>query len=263
MTAASDVEVGHLLVAFIQPHRGHERAFHRWYERDHLYRAGKAAPGCINAAIWLAPGDLRALRVPAGENAISGPNDRGTHLATYFIQQGQLDEQQAWVAARMAEQRERGELFDARDHLYTQRYRVVGCTRRDADGVPPELALDRGYRGIAATWVARSGTQPLAALHDALLERALPDWMKGSPVELSFVLDLLAKPDDWPAAIPEPEGLGDRALVLHFFDADPRDLWQDCFVPFGDALHAHGAGELLLAAPFDANVPGRDPELQE
>ncbi|MFP6687517.1 MAG: hypothetical protein VB934_22550, partial [Polyangiaceae bacterium] len=80
MTAPSNIELGHVLVGFIQPHAGYEQRFHRWYERDHLYRAGKAAPGTIGASLWVAPPDLRALREPAGPNPISGSAERGSHL---------------------------------------------------------------------------------------------------------------------------------------------------------------------------------------
>ncbi|MEE3329940.1 MAG: hypothetical protein VX246_03640 [Myxococcota bacterium] len=260
MTTPTDVELGHVLVGLIQPHTGYEHRFHRWYERDHLYRAGKAAPGTIGASLWVAPPDLRTLREPSGANAISGSAEAGSHLSTFFIQQDQLDEQQAWVAERMEEQRKAGELFPHRDHLYTHRYRLTTAIRRDADGVPPELALDRNYRGIAATWIARAGAQSLEELESTLRDVALPAFVADSPVELSIVLGLLPKPDSWPDSIPAPEGLGDRLLVLHFFDADPREVWQDLLASLQRHLQFHAAGSLLFASPFDANVPGRDPE---
>lgn len=260
MTTPTDVELGHVLVGLIQPHTGYEHRFHRWYERDHLYRAGKAAPGTIGASLWVAPPDLRTLRKPSGANAISGSAEAGSHLSTFFIQQDQLDEQQAWVAERMEEQRKAGELFPHRDHLYTHRYRLTAAVRRDADGVPPELALDRNYRGIAATWIARAGAQSLEELESTLRDVALPAFVADSPVELSIVLGLLPKPDSWPDSIPAPKGLGDRLLVLHFFDADPREVWQDLLASLQRHLQFHAAGSLLFASPFDANVPGRDPE---
>jgi len=260
VTAPAVVELGHVLVGLIQPHTGYEQRFHRWYERDHLYRAGKAAPGTIGASLWVAPPDLRTLREPAGANAISGSAEAGSHLSTFFIQQGQLEEQQAWVAARMEEQRTAGELFPHRDHLYTHRYRLTAAVRRDADGVPPELALDRNYRGIAATWITRSGAQSLEELQSSLSDLALPAFIADSPVELSIVLELLPKPDSWPDSIPAPEGLGDRLLVLHFFDADPRQVWQDLLTSLRRQQERHAAGIMLFASPFDANVPGRDPE---
>ncbi len=89
--ATQGVELGAAIVALIEPHAGHERAFHRWYERDHLYSLGRAAPGTLAASLWLAPPALRALRTPR-ENAITGDAQLGTHLSTFWIQRGLLEE---------------------------------------------------------------------------------------------------------------------------------------------------------------------------
>jgi hypothetical protein len=259
VTAQSDIELGHALVALIQPHAGHERAFHRWYERDHIYTLGASAPGTLAAALWVAPQALRERRLPAGPNAITGAPDRGTHLSTFWIQRGMLEAQQAWVTERMERQREGGLLFPHRDHLYTQRYDVRACVRRDPDGVPPELALHHGYPGIVATWVATAPGQTLSELDAALCDAALPRWLAGSPIALAIVLELLPKPASWPADIPEPPGLGERLLVLQLLDRPPREIWHDTLAAQAEAFAAAGAGELLLSAPFDANVPGVDP----
>jgi hypothetical protein len=259
VTAPSDIELGHALVALIQPHAGHERAFHRWYERDHLYTLGASAPGTLAAALWVAPRALCARRLPSGANAITGDPDRGTHLSTFWIQRGLLDEQQAWVTDRMARQREAETLFAHRDHLYTQRYDVRACVRRDPDGVPPELALHHGFPGIAASWVATAPGQTLSELDRALCEDALPRCLAGSPIALAIVLDLLPKPESWPADIPEPPGLGERLLVLHFLDRPVHEIWEGAFGDHAEVLADAGAGQLLLCAPFAANVPGVDP----
>ena len=50
-------------------------------------------------------------------------------------------------------------------------------------------------------------------------------------------------------------------LVLHFFDADPREVVADYFTALERSVRENAGGHLLLAAGFDANVPGRDPEL--
>ncbi|MEZ4216465.1 MAG: hypothetical protein R3E88_08310 [Myxococcota bacterium] len=260
MADVPPVELGHALVGFLEPHAGHERAFHRWYARDHLYRAGVCAPGTLAARLWIAPPDLRALREPRGANPIGGDAARGTHLSTFWVQQGALDEQQRFVAASMEAQRARGESFPHRDHLFTHRYRHAGSVRRDPDGVPPELALDHRYAGLVAAWVDCAPGQPLAGLESALRERALPALLAGSPAELAVVLALMPKPPEWPADFPEPPGLGQRLLVLCFVAGDVRDAWPAHFAGLASRLAAHGAGTLALAAPFDADVPGVDPD---
>lgn len=260
MRTLAKVELGHALVGFIEPHAGHERAFHRWYARDHLYRAGVCAPGTLAARLWIAPPDLRRLREPQGENPISGSTERGTHLSTFWVQQGELEAQQRAVMANVADERARGASFPHRDHLYTHRYRHVGSVRRDPDGVPPELALDHRYAGLVASWVDCAAGQSLAELERALAGRALPALLRGSRAELAVVLDLLPRSPDWPPDFPDPPGLGRRLLVLWFVDGDVRTAWPATFAGLGERLAAHGAGTLALAAPFDADVPGVDPD---
>lgn len=255
---ALPVELGSAIIGLVDPHPGHERAFHHWYERDHLYSAAAAAPGTLSVALWLAPPELRALRMPR-DNPITGDADRGTHLSTIWIQHGRLDEQTAWTDAEMKRQRaEPGRLFPQRDHLYTHRYRYCGAARRAANGVPPEVALDRGYAGIVASWVVKPPEQNLDDFECALRERFLPDRLSGSPIELAVVLALRPKPASWPDDFPEPPGLGERLLVLWFLEVDPREAWAIHFESLGADLARGGFGELLLAAPFLRSIPGTD-----
>src|SRR3954449_1483817 len=59
------IRVGSTLLTLVEPHKGHEVAFNRWYERDHFYA------GCLMGAGWsagkrgLPPKPLKVLRGPA------------------------------------------------------------------------------------------------------------------------------------------------------------------------------------------------------
>jgi len=44
------VELGTILFTLVDPHRGHEVAYNRWYERDHFYAATMAGPGVFAGA---------------------------------------------------------------------------------------------------------------------------------------------------------------------------------------------------------------------
>src|SRR5215510_14463561 len=100
---ASDraVALGHAIFALVEPHRGHERAWNRWYEREHLIAAGSCAPWTIATHRWLATRREKALRYPAS-NPICDPIARGSFLAAIWIQQGRYDDQQRWVAEQVA-----------------------------------------------------------------------------------------------------------------------------------------------------------------
>src|SRR5215470_4312115 len=94
------VELGHAIFGLVDPHRGHEVAWNRYYERDHLVAAGAAAPWTLAIQRWVATRREKALRYPA-QGPIAEPVSRGTFLAAIWIQKGRYDEQQLWVAEQM------------------------------------------------------------------------------------------------------------------------------------------------------------------
>ena len=166
------VELGHAIFALVEPHRGHELAWNRWYERDHLIAAGGCAPWTIATQRWIATRREKALRYPA-RNPICEPVSRGSFLAAIWIQSGRYDDQQRWVAEQVAVLAANGRNFDQRDVLTTAGYDYLGGALRDADGVPPELALDRRYPGVVLVWTERRPETSLDALR-AWLTRDLP-----------------------------------------------------------------------------------------
>ena len=60
------VGLGHVLIAIAEPHRDGLDAYHRWFERDHMYSAVLIGPGAFAAERYLATRELKALRYPAG-----------------------------------------------------------------------------------------------------------------------------------------------------------------------------------------------------
>jgi hypothetical protein len=251
------VELGHAIVGFVEAHAGHERDFHRWYDRDHLYSVGRSAPGTLSTRLWLAPSDLRAMREPSeAQNPISGRLERGTHLSTIWVEAGRLQEQQEWIDRELERQRAAGRMFAHRDHLYTHRYELLGSALRDADAPPVALALDRPHAGLVATWLERPPGVSLEGLATRLADDWLPALMESSPLSLALILALLPKPAGWPADLPEPPGLGERLLVLQFLDQHPREAWHEHFARSAAALGDRA--RLLLSAPFEPSIPGGD-----
>ena len=56
MTSVHDtLSIGSVVFALIDPSPGHEIDFNHWYERDHYYTAGAAAPGVFSAGRYIAP----------------------------------------------------------------------------------------------------------------------------------------------------------------------------------------------------------------
>src|SRR4051812_24970925 len=67
------VKVGSMLFTMVDPHRGHEVAYTRWYERDHFYAGCRVGPWLFAGRGWVAPRQLRALRFP-DDSSIARPS---------------------------------------------------------------------------------------------------------------------------------------------------------------------------------------------
>ena len=83
-TAERPVRLGGALVTLVEPHRGHEVAYNRWYERDHFYGGCMIGPGILAGSRWVATKPYKDLRFPA-ESGVAFPTAAGSYLATYFV----------------------------------------------------------------------------------------------------------------------------------------------------------------------------------
>src|SRR3954447_10592764 len=59
------IRVGSTLLTLVEPHKGHEVAFNRWYERDHFYAGCLIGAGWFAGKRWVATKPLKDLRGPA------------------------------------------------------------------------------------------------------------------------------------------------------------------------------------------------------
>ena len=252
------VELGHAVFSFVEPHRGHEQAWNRWYERDHFAALGACAPWTLAAARWLATRREKALRYPA-HNPICEPAGRGSFASAIWVQRGRYDEQQAWVAEQMPVHAANDRLFERRDVVTTAGYDLLAAVRRDADGVPPELALDRRYPGLVLVWTERHPNVSQRRFGAWLAEELLPGVLEKSPIALALLFAPKPKPGWWPKAAPEVPGVGDRVLLACFTEEPPADCFEPRFTGLGPAIDAGGQGRTLFVAPFAPVTPGVDP----
>ncbi|MGE4652178.1 MAG: hypothetical protein AAEJ53_14925, partial [Myxococcota bacterium] len=119
---------------------------------------------------------------------------------------------------------------------------------RDADSVPPEVALDHPYPGLVMAWVDRLESASLEDLQAGLEESLLPGLLAGSPIDQV----LFFSPRDFPAPRPEvpltpgavePNAcVGERLLVLFFLDCPPQQAWAAHFESLGAVLAERGLG---------------------
>jgi hypothetical protein len=259
------VKVGSMLFTMVDPHRGHEVAYNRWYERDHFYAGCLIGPWMFSGGRWVATRPLKDMRFPT-ESPFASPVDAGSYLAIYWVHEGKDDEHFGWAIDQVRWLYTNGRGFDERTHAHTALYSLVARHHRDADGVPLELALDHGYDGLAVVvvepaddvaaddLVASLGTDAMPALFDGA----------GSGIASCSTWRVMARPGEGDDTAPQPPmslgtdgGSPDRVVQLLFLEGDPTASW-DRVRAYAERVDGGGAGRVTFAAPFLATVVGTD-----
>src|SRR5262245_49175186 len=85
---AKAIRLGTMMMTLVDPFRGHERRYNRWYEEDHFYAAVTLGPGVLSGGRFVARRQEKACR------QVEAPfeRDAGSLLAVYWIQ----DDGKAW-----------------------------------------------------------------------------------------------------------------------------------------------------------------------
>ena len=255
LALGSHVEIGQLMVAISEPHREGLAEYHRWFESDHMYSSVLVGPGAFSANRYVATRALKALRAPR-DGGVFEHVEAGSFTALYYIAAGSVEEHFAWSFPVQAELGRQGRNNPHRDLVLTWLCDYRGRVARDADSVPPEVALDHPYPGLVMAWVDRLESASLEDLQAGLEEFLQAGWLAASPVDQV----LFFAPRDFPPPPPEvsltpgaiePNAfVGERLLALFFLDVPPEQAWAAHFESLGAVLAERGLGGLALAAPF-------------
>jgi hypothetical protein len=215
-----EVKLGSMLFTLVEPHKGHEVAYNRWYERDHFYAGCMVGPWLFAGRRWVATRALKDLRTGTRPD-LFGPDGVGSYLAVYWVLDGRHDDHFDWGLRQVKWLHANDRMFPERDHIHTLLYRFEGGAPSSNDGVPPELALDHPYRGLVATITEGEGPTGLAF----------------SPVPLAA---------DAPVTQQGLDGLERRTMTLTFLDHEPT------------AADMPTADNVLWSAAFIPTIPGTD-----
>ena len=163
-TRVQGVLLGHAIFGLIEPHPGHERAWNRYYERDHLLAAGSCAPWTFSTQRWVATRRHKDVRQPR-ENVIASPFDKGTFLAGMWIHKDRLD--RAAGLGRRADADPRGagaDLREARRALDRRATTFSGRRCATWTAFRPSWRSSGAIPGIVLAWVER---KPESSLEDS------------------------------------------------------------------------------------------------
>jgi hypothetical protein len=254
---AEPIKLGSMLLTVVEPHRGHEVEYNRWYERDHYYAGCMIGPYNFAGRRWVATADLKELRDP-DPSAITGQPDRGSYVALYWVLDGYHDIWNRWAVRQVNALHAAHRMFEERDHVHTLLYRYEWEHRREPDGVPVELALDHPYAGLVAAWVDRDPGVSPEHLWDVLRQDLLPNLLPGTPAGLVAAFTPLPLLIDAPGDVPRQEADDRRTLLLWFLDEHPAQAWQATVGRHREHLEQAGLGSVVAALPFIPTIPGTD-----
>ena len=254
------VKVGSMLFTMVDPHRGHEVAYNRWYERDHFYAGCMIGPWLFAGGRWVAPRRLKDLRFPE-RSPFAEPVDAGSYLSTYWMHRDHVDEHLKWAGEQVVWLYANGRGFNERTHAHTGIYDLVSVAYADEDGVPLELALDHHFGGLGVLV-----TEPVDGVGADEHRR----WLESEPVPTLLGAEGVSSWSGWvkhpspaerasrsPMALGTDGGSDDRLLQLVFLDGDPAAAWE-AFRAFGSTVAAGGTARLTFAAPFVPTNVGTD-----
>ncbi len=248
------VQLGSILFTMIDPHKGHEVTYNRWYERDHLMAGCTVGPYCFSAKRWVAPKPYKDLRYVA-EGGLAPDAVAGSYLSLYWLLKGYEQDWNRWAFREFKWLHDNGRMFPHRDHVHTLLYTHDWAAHRDADGVPVSLALDHPFKGVAV--VAGEVAGDRASFDDWARDTWLPALQQDGPVAmtLSFTgVPLQVEAKD----VAKDEAQATKFLHLSFLDQDPLDNWADTFGKAPATLEEAGVGRVTWAGPFIPTIVGTD-----
>jgi hypothetical protein len=262
------VGLGHLLIAIAEPHQKGLDAYHRWFERDHMYSAVMIGPGAFAAERYVATRPLKALRYPA-EGDVFPSLDVGSFVALYYLAEGSAEEHFAWSFPQSARLGASGRSNPDRDLVLTWLCDYRSRVARDARSVPPEIALDHRYEGLVMVWVEAALPESMEDLESWLIHQHLPSMLADSPIDQVLIFAPRDFPeaaegiDLTPGAVAPNPWKGRGLLLLYFLEASPLHGWDSLFAGLGEVLERGGLGRAALVAPFVPTDRGRTTHLEE
>lgn len=249
------IKLGTMLFTMVEPTKGNEVAYNRWYERDHYYGGCLAGPYLFAGRRWVATKDLKAKRFPADSPVTPDPQV-GSYLAVYWVLEGTHDAWNRWSVDQVQMLHRDGRMFPERTHIHTVLYEYRWDLNRDADGVPVELALDHPYQGMIAV-IGESKDEGGMDDVDAWFGEHLPGALSGTKIGQVAAFKAMPLLEDAPPDVPRDPATARRFLQLWFVEDAPESVWSTV-EETAKAFDASGLGSVVFASPFKPTIVGTD-----
>jgi hypothetical protein len=257
------IKVGSMLLTLVDPNKGFEVAYNRWYERDHFYAGCMIGPFLFAGSRWVATRALKDARWPAEDETIASPPDAGSYVAIYWVEKGHhADHFDVWARDQVRRLYAEGRGFAERKHTHTVLYDHLGAAYRDsdADAVPIELALDHGYDGLVIVWLDGREGRDARTLDADLAKTHMPDLLAQSNVEIVSSWTPSAgenDPRDVPMDLGSKAGGPERLCQLLFVTGAVQDALP-AIRRYTEAIESADLATVRLVAPFFRTVVGTD-----
>ena len=245
-----------MLLTMVDPHKGKESEYNRWYERDHFYAGCMVGPWLFAGSRWVAPRELKDLRISDGRGEVANPVDAGSYVAIYWVLEDKDADHWKWAGEQVHWLYANGRGFMERTHAHTVLFDYLTTAYRDDDPVPIQLALDHGYPGIAMIATDRA---------DGVSEDDFAAWTASSGSASGNIASISSwrpqQRDDITGNAPMDLGTGtgglNRTMQLAFLEGDTKQAWNEVHA-YADAVNASGLGTVCFAGPFYKTVVGTD-----
>lgn len=241
--AERPVKLGSFLFTIVEPHKGQELAYSRWYERDHLLGGCMVAAHMFAANRYVATRDCKALRYGEMDPA------KGSYFAMYWIEGDHYEDWSKWAVNEVQTNLgPNGRMHTNRDHIHTAFYRYVDEYNAPGSNMPSELALDRAYGGVVGVILKLAPGVEVAQVQDFFRNRVCPGdvMVMGEPQPLPEGASNVGKQEE-------------KHLVQAYFSIeDPRTVWAERYAKLGEEFAAAGLGRVSFASPFIPVVMGTD-----
>jgi len=250
------IKVGSCLFTMVEPRKGHEVEYNRWYERDHFYAGCMVGAWQFAGRRFVATRDLKALRYPK-DSPITPAPETGSYVAIYWVLDGHHNEWNKWAVEQVNWLHANGRMFAERDHIHTLLY-DIDWHAGDPEGVGPALALDHPYAGLVSVIGDANPDVGRDGAGEWFRSEVLPDLFANTPVDQCISWTPQPLLGNAPSDVPRAEASDTRFMHLYFLRERPDAVWDKTFATLGERISDAGIGQIRFASPWIPTIPGTD-----